>query len=276
MSIQGRVTITGAGVGLGQALAVAFAETGHDVVGLLFDESQRADFEKATTGLSGTVDAQVVDVTNPGDFTFPDDTDVLVNNAGIRLENLPIESISTDVFRQHMEVNFFGAVEMTRRVIPVMRSRAHGTIVNINSASVTVPIPFLAPYRATKGALAAFSESLRVELAPFGIRILEFLPGAMQTGLTASSIAAGRAKAGDDGYEPLVDALAGAMDGSVIVPALDAARLMVADVQSGHGFRSSTDDGATAMLNAWRDGGGQQLVDGFINRLGFQPGGSIR
>lgn len=275
MSIQGRVAITGAGVGLGQALAVAFAETGHDVLGLLFDESQRPEFEAATTGLPGRVEAEVVDVTNPGDFTFPDDTDVLVNNAGIRLENKPIESIPTAVFRQHMEVNFFGAVEMSRRVIPVMRARGRGTIVNINSASVTIPIPFLAPYRATKGALAAFSESLRVELAPFDIRILEFLPGAMQTGLTASSIAAGRAQAGDDGYEPLVDALADSMGGSVIVPALDAARIMVNRVHEGRGFRFSTDDGATAMLNAWRDGGGQQLIDGFISRLGFQSADSI-
>jgi NAD(P)-dependent dehydrogenase (short-subunit alcohol dehydrogenase family) len=90
---------------------------------------------------------------------------VLINNAGIRLKNLPIEDIPLDEWRLYFEVNFLGAVELTRRAIPLLRKRGRGVICNINSSSITAPMPFLAPYRATKGALAAFSETLRSELA---------------------------------------------------------------------------------------------------------------
>lgn len=276
MNITGVVAITGAGVGLGQSLAVAVAERGHSVLALIFSEDHRAGLEKAVAGLPGTVDISVLDVTEPGDFVFPDNTDVLINNAGIRLKNMPIESITTDEFRTYMEVNFLGAVELTRRVIPVMKARGHGTILNMNSGSLTKPFPFLAPYRSTKGAIAAFSESLRIELAPAGIRIVEYLPGAMATGLSETSMTTGRAEASDvPGYGQLADALASSLIGSdntEILPAIDAARGMIDTIESGDRFRYGTDATSAASLEAWRTGGGQPVVDDFIESLGFTPG----
>lgn len=276
MNITGTVAITGAGAGLGQSLAVAAAERGYSVLAMIYSEAQRPELEAALEGLPGKVEVDVVDVTKPGDFAFPEDTDVLINNAGIRFKNLPIEVIPTEEFRTYMEVNFLGAVELTRRVIPVMRARGRGTILNMNSGSLAKPFPFLAPYRATKGALAAFSESLRIEMAPFGIRILEFLPGAMATGLSSSSITTGRAEAADvPGYELLADALANALigtDKTTIVPAIDAARFMIDTIESGDRFRYGTGETSNASLENWRPGGGEPVVDGFIRALGLTPG----
>jgi NAD(P)-dependent dehydrogenase (short-subunit alcohol dehydrogenase family) len=128
MKIDGVVAVTGAGGGLGLGFITEAARRGYRCLALILDESQRADVATATAGLSGAVEIQILDVTKPGDFAFPADLDVLVNNAGIRLKNLPIEHLPLDEWRLYMEINFFGAVELTKRAIPVMRTRGKGRI----------------------------------------------------------------------------------------------------------------------------------------------------
>lgn len=275
MQVNGTVAITGAGLGLGLELARVWAAGGHAVLALVYDEGHRAGLEEAVAGLPGKVDIEVVDVTRPGDFSFPDDTEVLINNAGIRLKNMPAETIEVDEWRRYMEVNFLGAVAMTNLVIPIMRRNGRGTIVNMNSASITHPIPFLGPYRAAKGAMAAYTETLRVELSQFGIRAIEFLPGAMRTGLSKTSMSTTRAEAADvPGYGPLADAFLQKMTGGgvEILEANDAAQLMMDIVLSDDGgLRYGTDQRSNDSINEWRSGGGVPLVDEYIEGFGWKP-----
>ncbi|OLO25766.1 SDR family oxidoreductase [Streptomyces sp. MNU77] len=275
MHITGTVAVTGAGSGLGRALAAEWARRGAHVLALVHEEEQRPALEAALDGLPGRADIRILDVTAPGGFAFPDDVEVLVNNAGIRLRNLPVEEIPTEEWRRHMEVNFFGAVELTRRALPLMRARRRGVIVNINSNALTMPLPFLGPYRSSKGALAAFAETLRTEVSPFGIRVLEILSGSVRTGLSATAMSAHPPEAVDvPAYAPMARHIAGGalLGGGVTaepLPAEVAAERVVDAVLREDGrFRYGTDERSTRSIDAWRgEGGGEPLIARYIEAV---------
>lgn len=102
--------------------------------------------------------------------------DALVNNAGVVLSG-PFEATSQHQVREQMEVNFFGATEMIRGLIPHFRERGSGTFINISSISGAVAFPLFSMYHASKWALEGFSESLYHELKPFGIKVRIVQPG---------------------------------------------------------------------------------------------------
>jgi NAD(P)-dependent dehydrogenase (short-subunit alcohol dehydrogenase family) len=102
--------------------------------------------------------------------------DVLVNNAGIGWLNA-VEGTSLETVRCLFESNLFGAIAMMQAVLPGMRERRSGVIVNIGSSSTYKPLPLLSVYRASKAAMTALTESAAIELAPFGIRALIVNPG---------------------------------------------------------------------------------------------------
>lgn len=106
--------------------------------------------------------------------------DVLVNNAG-RGSLGAFEEFSEDQFRQQMEVNFFGTVEMTRAVLPQMKAQGSGHIVNVTSVGGLVSMGGFALYCASKFAVEGFSEGLRDEVRPFGVRVTIVEPGAFRT-----------------------------------------------------------------------------------------------
>ena len=81
----------------------------------------------------------------------------------------------------------FGLVEVTKRAIPIMRAGGGGVICNVTSSSTLAPVPFLGAYRASKAAVSAIGESLRAEVAPFGIRVVEIMPGPIETDMLAIS-----------------------------------------------------------------------------------------
>jgi short-subunit dehydrogenase len=108
-------------------------------------------------------------------------TDVLINAAGtIRVG--PFEAQSTQRFRDEMQTNFFGALHTIMSVLPGMKSRKRGTIVNVSSIGGSVPVPHLLPYVASKFALNGFSQGLRAELDRSGVIVCTVLPGLMRTG----------------------------------------------------------------------------------------------
>ena len=88
-----------------------------------------------------------------------------------------IGQVDVDRMRELFETNVFGLVEVTRRALPALRASGGGVICNVTSCSVLAPMPLFAAYRASKAAVGAFGESLRVEVAPAGIRVLEVMPG---------------------------------------------------------------------------------------------------
>lgn len=106
--------------------------------------------------------------------------DVLINNAGFNLIGA-VEESTEEQIRQLFDVNFFGALAMTRQVLPIMRAQKSGTIVQVSSVQGSMPFPGYGVYGATKFALEGVSEALQQEVAPFGIRVIIVKPGAFRT-----------------------------------------------------------------------------------------------
>jgi NAD(P)-dependent dehydrogenase (short-subunit alcohol dehydrogenase family) len=107
--------------------------------------------------------------------------DVLVNNAGFGLYG-PVEDVGIDEARYQFEVNVFGPARLTQLLLPAMRKKGAGTIVNITSMGGKIYSPLGAWYHATKHALEGWSDCLRLELAPFGIKVVVVEPGLIETG----------------------------------------------------------------------------------------------
>jgi NAD(P)-dependent dehydrogenase (short-subunit alcohol dehydrogenase family) len=187
MESTGTALVTGASRGIGAAVSLEMARRGFDVVAAMRNPADGAGLLTASVDLPGSIVLQRLDVTKPGEFTAPDRLRVLVNNAALDTANLSVEDTPMDAWRSMFETNVFGLVEVTRRAIPSMRSAGDGVICNMTSAGLIVPMPLFAVYRATKAAVQAIGESLRAELAPFGIRVLEVLPGAIRTDMLAES-----------------------------------------------------------------------------------------
>jgi NAD(P)-dependent dehydrogenase (short-subunit alcohol dehydrogenase family) len=108
--------------------------------------------------------------------------DVLVNNAGIGWGG-PIEETSDADLKKVFETNFFGALRMVRAVLPQMRERGGGAIINVTSLGGRVTFPSTGPYCATKHALEAASEALAIEVAPYGVRVAIVEPGVVLTAI---------------------------------------------------------------------------------------------
>lgn len=109
--------------------------------------------------------------------------DVLINNAGMHTGG-PIETTSTAYIRLQMETNFMGLVNLTRRVLPVMRKQGGGTIINFSSIGGLMGLPFQAFYSASKFAIEGFSEALRMEVKQFNIHVIVINPGDFHTNNT--------------------------------------------------------------------------------------------
>jgi NAD(P)-dependent dehydrogenase (short-subunit alcohol dehydrogenase family) len=115
----------------------------------------------------------------------------LVNNAGLAVA-APVEFLPSDELRRQLEVNVVGQVAVTRAALPLLR-RAQGRIVNMGSIGGRIAMPFIGPYSASKFALRAITDSLRLELRPWGLHVVLIEPGAIATPIWATAIEAGDA-----------------------------------------------------------------------------------
>ncbi|HEY9399548.1 MAG TPA: SDR family oxidoreductase [Nitrososphaeraceae archaeon] len=106
--------------------------------------------------------------------------DVLINNAGYGLIGF-FEDLTLDEIRNQFETNFFGVLNITKKIIPIMRLQKSGTIINISSGAGQVGFPGISAYVSTKFAIEGFSESLMYELFPFGIKVIIIEPGVIKT-----------------------------------------------------------------------------------------------
>ena len=162
------------------AIAIEIADRGFNTIATMRDPQAGSGLPAETRG---RLTIKKLDVTDPGDFTFPDDLRVLVNNAGIDTEYVPVEHSDLADWRSIFETNVVAVVGMTKAAIPVLRENPPSVICNITSSSIFAAVPHSA-YRASKAAVSAFNDSLRVEVAKFGIRLVEILPA--QSTLTCS------------------------------------------------------------------------------------------
>lgn len=178
MDIRGSALVTGASRGIGRAVALELATRGFDTVATMRHPEDGADLPQDTPG---RLTVRYLDVTDPHSYDLPDDLQVLVNNAGIDTEYLPVEHGSLDDWRALFETNVLGVVGMTQAAIPILRTNRPSVVCNVTSSSIIASVPFYSAYRATKAAVSAFGDSLRVEVAASGIRVVEILPGPVDT-----------------------------------------------------------------------------------------------
>jgi NAD(P)-dependent dehydrogenase (short-subunit alcohol dehydrogenase family) len=276
MEPAGTAAVTGASRGIGRAIALELARRGFDVVATMRDPAAGAGMSDEAAEADGRLRVQALDVTRPDTVRLPDGLRVLVNNAGVEREHLPVEETPLEWWRDMFETNVFGLVEVTRRAIPLVRAAGGGVICNIGSSSVLAPVPFYAAYRASKAAVSAFSETLRAELAPQGIRVVEIMPGPVDSDMLRHSQQTMVAPAGEP-YRAVADHMnaSKSMVASMIQPAGDAARLIVDAILDDDGpMRYGCDPMSTGMIDAWRRASDEEMMRGMLEQL--VPEGAVR
>jgi NAD(P)-dependent dehydrogenase (short-subunit alcohol dehydrogenase family) len=169
-----RILVTGCSSGFGQAIAAQFLDQGWDVIATMRSPSKEGLPE------SDRLQVLVLDVTNAASIAAAIEAagqiDALVNNAGVGMLNV-LEGADIARARELFETNVLGTMAMTRAVMPAMRVRRSGVVVNVSSSVTLPPLPALSIYSASKAALNAFTESFALEAAEFGIRARLVLPG---------------------------------------------------------------------------------------------------
>jgi NAD(P)-dependent dehydrogenase (short-subunit alcohol dehydrogenase family) len=185
---MGLAVVTGSNSGIGLATAVALARANHTVVAAMRNLDRGAEIQKIAEGeklpihlarLDVDDDASVRDAFS-GVVVRHGPVDVLVNNAGVPGGG-PVEEATIDQFRQVMETNFFGGLRCIKAVIPSMRERRKGTIVNITSIAGRLASAPMASYAASKWAFEALSEVLAQEVRAFNVRVAIVEPGVIAT-----------------------------------------------------------------------------------------------
>ena len=183
------VVISGGSRGLGLAMAREFARHGAYLALLARDKEE---LERAATDLrhfSARVSTWPCDVKEPHEVEQAISAiaekhariDVLVNNAGIMLV-APLDAMVKGDFEEAMQIHFWAPYHVTMAALPYLRRNAESRIVNISSIGGRVAVPHMAPYCASKFALAGFSDALRAEVARQGIQVTTVSPGLMRTG----------------------------------------------------------------------------------------------
>jgi NAD(P)-dependent dehydrogenase (short-subunit alcohol dehydrogenase family) len=192
-----RCLVTGCSSGIGRATALALASAGAEVVASARGLEAIADL--AERGLH----TLALDVTDPvavaRGVQAAQPLDVLVNNAGYGLEGA-VEEVSDDELLAQYDVNVFGVWRLCRAVLPGMRERGKGAIVNISSFGGQAPFPGIGAYRSSKFALEGLTWTLRLEVAHFGINVVSVQPGLTDTDFGTRSLKRARAMKEDGPY----------------------------------------------------------------------------
>lgn len=203
-----RVLVTGAGSGIGRATAQVLTERGHDVVATARRPEAIADLDVAQRLVLDVTDPASVDACTAEAGIL----DAIVNNAGMTHAG-PLELYDLDVARRCFETNVFGPLRLIQAVLPAMRERGSGVIVNVTSVEGKVAAPLAGIYCATKHALEAMSESLAFEVGHFGVRVVVIEPGYIAPGMKGAGV---HPEAGTP-YEELRNQWSGA-DGTLVGP----------------------------------------------------------
>ncbi|MGQ0833260.1 MAG: SDR family oxidoreductase [Microthrixaceae bacterium] len=189
------VLITGCSSGIGLEAALAFARSGDTTVASMRDLSKADALMKRAADEGLAIDLVQLDVTDEASIATAVATveerhggiDVIVNNAGVGYDGA-LETIELDRARAVLEANLWGPVQVTRAVLPSMRARRSGVIINVTSVAGRVPgTPFQGFYAASKHGMNALSEALCQEVEPFGIRVACIEPGFFQTQINVNA-----------------------------------------------------------------------------------------
>ncbi len=214
MDLKGRsAIITGANQGLGQAIATSFVQAGASVLLVARGEERLRIVRDELAQLAIQPGQQVHAVR--GDVSSPEscaevvrqaqnllpDTTILVNNAGVYGPIGPIQEVDWEDWVEAIQINLFGTVLMCRAVIPLMRARGYGKIINLSGGGATAPLPRFSAYAASKVAIVRLTETFADELRDAHIDVNAIAPGALNTRLLDEVLAAGPEKVGRDFYD---------------------------------------------------------------------------
>lgn len=236
------ILITGCSSGFGLETARLFLERGWHVVATM--RTPRHDLLPASERLR-VLALDVGDAASIGEaVAAAGPIDVLVNNAGIGVLN-PLEATAMATAREVFDTNTLGTIALTQAVLPQMRARRNGVVVNVTSSVTLRPLPLLSVYTASKAAVNAFTESLALELEPLGVRTLLVLPGkSPETRFGASARARMQDTAPDD-YAPIVQGVFAGMGApGPVTHAQDVAQAV---------WRAATDPAAPMRIAAGED-----------------------
>ena len=201
------ILVTGVSSGLGQAIATVALEAGHTVVGTVRNEDALKTFEAIRPEkafgkiLDVTRDADVLRVIDEIEATLCP-IDVLVNNAGYGHEGI-IEESPMEELRKQFEVNVFGAVAVIKAVLPYMRKRRSGHIINVTSMGGLITMPAVGFYHGSKFALEGITGTLAKEVRAFGIHVTALEPGSFRTDWAGRSMI--RSERSIPDYDALMD-----------------------------------------------------------------------
>lgn len=192
---KGAVVVTGASSGIGKACALRLARAGYHVFAGVRRQAdqialQAAGRDRITPLLLDVTDQAGIDAAAARVVSIAGDTGLagLVNNAGIAVGS-PLEFVPIEDLRRQLEVNVIGQIAVTQALLPLLRA-ARGRIVFMGSISGLMTPPFLGPYSASKFALEALTDALRIELRPWGIEVCIVEPGGIATPIWDKSLAA--------------------------------------------------------------------------------------
>ena len=182
------VVITGTSSGIGFETALAFAREGYYTYATMRDTSKGNRIKETSQKENLKIDVLELDVDKEDSVKIAikqildrkQRIDVLVNNAGWGIWGC-VEDVSIDEFKAQFETNFFGMIRLIQEVGPTMRKKGSGTIVNISSYAGRIGFPVSPAYSSSKFAIEGLSESLRLEMAPFGINVIIIEPGIVNT-----------------------------------------------------------------------------------------------
>lgn len=184
------VLITGTSKGIGFETALAFGRAGHKVHATMRNPSRSPELAETAAQEKLPIEISVMDVDSDQSVSegiaailrSGAKIDVLVNNAGVEAIG-PVEELPLSLFRSVMETNYFGAIRTIQALLPQIRERRSGCIINVTSVAGRLSCPPMTPYCASKWALEALSESLAGELKTFNVRVAIIEPGIIDTAM---------------------------------------------------------------------------------------------
>jgi len=205
--------ITGANQGLGQVIATSFVQAGASVLLVARGEERLRVVQQELAPLATQPGQQVhalrgdvsssescAEVVRQAQALLPDTT-ILVNNAGVYGPIGLVEDTDWDAWVEAIQINLFGTVLMCREIIPLMRARDYGKIINLSGGGATAPLPRFSAYAASKAAIVRLTETFADELRDATIDVNAIAPGALNTRLLDEVLAAGPEKVGRDFYD---------------------------------------------------------------------------
>lgn len=215
-TIRGKALVTGASSGIGRETARRLAQEDFQVIASARRKERLEELAKENQNIT----ARPVDLSDGQELekfcqelsNLSEPVSVLVNNAGFSLRGA-VEDVSLSSIRRLFEVNLFALIKITQACLPGMRRLRQGTIVNLSSIVGKFPFPTSGPYSATKHAVESISDALRMEVRPFGIRVVTIRPGPISTEFNdvANQLTGDLLSRTDPDYKPVYQAYGAAM-----------------------------------------------------------------